>query len=93
MIRASSRLWPFARSCTPPSFASNPPAGVRHARAAIEPLYEAARRERKSTMEPFHVMFPEDEIFLCGMVLLYGVILGAVSRLLYQLVRPERRTS
>jgi hypothetical protein len=31
-------------------------------------------------MEPFHVMLPEDEIFLCGMVLLYGVVAGFVLR-------------
>ena len=32
-------------------------------------------------MEPIHYMLPEDEIFLCGMVLLYGVIIGAAVRL------------
>lgn len=33
-------------------------------------------------MELVHVMLPEDEIFLCGMFLLYGFILGAISRLI-----------
>ena len=33
-------------------------------------------------MEALHVMLPEDEIFLCGMVLLYGIILGAATRLM-----------
>lgn len=33
-------------------------------------------------MGPLHVMLPEDEIFLCGMVLLYGFILGAAIRLI-----------
>ncbi len=32
-------------------------------------------------MEPFHTMLPEDEIFLCGAVLLYGLIAGALARL------------
>jgi hypothetical protein len=33
-------------------------------------------------MEPGHLMLPEDEIFLCGVVLLYGFILGAAARLI-----------
>jgi hypothetical protein len=32
-------------------------------------------------MEPLHHMLPEDEIFLCGVVFLYGLIAGAVVRL------------
>ena len=42
-------------------------------------------------MELVHVMLPEDEIFLCGMVLLYGVIIGAVVRLVADTL--QRRTS
>jgi hypothetical protein len=33
-------------------------------------------------MEPMHYMFPEDEIFMCAMVLLYGVIAGGAARLI-----------
>jgi hypothetical protein len=33
-------------------------------------------------MDPWHYMLPEDEIFLCGMVLLYGIVLGGAARLL-----------
>jgi hypothetical protein len=33
-------------------------------------------------MNPLHVMLPEDEIFLCGMVLLYGFLLGGALRLI-----------
>jgi hypothetical protein len=33
-------------------------------------------------MDPLHMMLPEDEIFLCGMVLLYGFIIGAAARLI-----------
>ena len=33
-------------------------------------------------MDPLHVMLPEDEIFLCGMVLLYGFVIGAAVRLI-----------
>lgn len=29
-------------------------------------------------MDPMHIMLPEDEVFLCGMVLFYGVVLGAL---------------
>jgi hypothetical protein len=32
-------------------------------------------------MDTLHQMFPEDEILLCGVVLLYGVIAGALGRL------------
>jgi hypothetical protein len=32
-------------------------------------------------MEPFHHMLPEDEILLCGVVFLYGLIVGAALRL------------
>lgn len=40
-------------------------------------------------MEPLHVMLPEDEIFMCGMVLLYGVLIGAAARVVVAL-RKER---
>ena len=43
-------------------------------------------------MEPLHQMLPEDEILLCGAVLLLGLVLGAVTRLVVTLVR-ERRTA
>jgi hypothetical protein len=33
-------------------------------------------------MDVLHVMLPQDEIFLCGMVLLYGVVIGGVARLI-----------
>jgi hypothetical protein len=33
-------------------------------------------------MDMLHVMLPEDEIFLCGMVLLYGFIIGGSARLI-----------
>jgi len=33
-------------------------------------------------MEALHVMLPDDEVFMCGVVLLYGVIIGAVVRLI-----------
>ena len=33
-------------------------------------------------MDPLHMMLPEDEIFLCGMVLFYGLVIGAVARLI-----------
>ena len=42
-------------------------------------------------METLHVMLPEDEIFMCGMVLLYGFILGAAVRLF--VAWRERRTA
>jgi hypothetical protein len=32
-------------------------------------------------MDQLHQMFPEDEILLCGVILLYGVIAGALARL------------
>jgi hypothetical protein len=32
-------------------------------------------------MDALHVMLPEDEIFLCGVVLLYGFVIGAAARL------------
>jgi hypothetical protein len=31
-------------------------------------------------MDPVHFMLPEDEIFLCGAVLLYGFLIGGVAR-------------
>ena len=40
-------------------------------------------------MESLHYMLPEDEIFLCATVLLYGVVLGAAARL--ALAWGERR--
>jgi hypothetical protein len=42
-------------------------------------------------MEPLHYMLPEDEIFLCAVVLLYGVIIGGVARAIYALL--ERRST
>ena len=42
-------------------------------------------------MEPMHYMFPEDEIFLCAMVLVYGIVAGAVARLV--VAWRERRTA
>jgi hypothetical protein len=32
-------------------------------------------------MEPLHYMLPEDEIFLCGVVFLYGLLAGGAIRL------------
>lgn len=32
-------------------------------------------------METFHQMLPEDEILLCGVVLLCGIVAGALARL------------
>jgi hypothetical protein len=40
-------------------------------------------------MEVLHVMLPEDEIFLCGMALLYGVIVGIIGGL-YRAWRARR---
>ncbi len=42
-------------------------------------------------MDPLHVMLPEDEIFLCGVVLLYGFLVGAAVRLVA--AWRERRTA
>ena len=42
-------------------------------------------------MEPHHLMLPEDEIFLCGTVLLYGFIVGAALRLI--VAWRDRRTT
>jgi hypothetical protein len=42
-------------------------------------------------MDPFHVMLPEDEIFLCGMVLLYGFVIGVFARLIAAWL--QRRTA
>ena len=33
-------------------------------------------------MEMLHMMLPEDEVFMCGMVLLYGFILGGATRII-----------
>jgi len=41
-------------------------------------------------MESFHQMLPEDEILLCGVVLLLGILAGAVTRL--AAAWRERRT-
>ena len=41
-------------------------------------------------MEAFHQMLPQDEILLCGVVLLCGVLAGALTRLLA--AWRERRT-
>lgn len=41
-------------------------------------------------MDPAHVMLPEDEILLCGVVLLIGLVLGVASRLVLSLVRQRR---
>ena len=42
-------------------------------------------------MERLHEMLPEDEILLCGLTLLVGVVLGAAARLLAAL--RERRSA
>jgi hypothetical protein len=42
-------------------------------------------------MDRFHEMLPEDEIFLCGLVLLIGIAVGAAARWLAAL--RERRPS
>jgi hypothetical protein len=36
----------------------------------------------ESCMNVLHHMLPEDEVFLCGTVLLYGILAGVVARLL-----------
>jgi hypothetical protein len=41
-------------------------------------------------MESVHQMLPEDEILLCGSVLLLGLVLGAVTRLIVAMVRQRR---
>jgi hypothetical protein len=42
-------------------------------------------------MERLHEMLPEDEILLCGLTLLIGVVTGAVARWLAAL--RERRSA
>jgi hypothetical protein len=42
-------------------------------------------------MERLHQMLPEDEVFMCGLVLLVGIVLGAAARGLAAL--RERRPS
>jgi hypothetical protein len=42
-------------------------------------------------MDALHVLLPEDEVFLCGMVLLYGFVIGAAARLIA--AWRERRTA
>ena len=32
-------------------------------------------------MDTLHHMLPEDEVFMCGAVLLYGIVAGALARL------------
>jgi hypothetical protein len=41
-------------------------------------------------MESLHDMMIEDEILLCGAVLLLGLVLGAVTRFAVALVRERR---
>ncbi len=41
-------------------------------------------------MESFHQMLPEDEILMCGVVLLLGIVAGALARL--AAAWRERRT-
>jgi hypothetical protein len=41
-------------------------------------------------MDHLHEMMPEDEILLCGAVLLLGLVLGAVTRAAIALVRERR---
>jgi hypothetical protein len=42
-------------------------------------------------MERLHEMLPEDEVLMCGLVLLIGVVIGALARCLAAL--GERRPS
>ena len=42
-------------------------------------------------MDPQHLMLPEDEVFMCGVVLLYGFIVGVAIRLI--VAWRERRTA
>jgi hypothetical protein len=42
-------------------------------------------------MERLHEMLPEDEILMCGLVLLAGIVLGAAARWLVAL--RERRSA
>ncbi len=42
-------------------------------------------------MEAFHQMLPEDEILLCGVVLLCGVLAGALARVV--IAWRERRAA
>ena len=42
-------------------------------------------------MERFHEMLPEDEVLMCGLVLLVGIVFGAAARWLAAL--RERRPS
>jgi hypothetical protein len=41
-------------------------------------------------MGPVHEMLPEDEILLCGAVLLFGIVLGAAARLIATFLRERR---
>ena len=42
-------------------------------------------------METLHMMLPEDEIFLCGVVLLCGFVIGVAARLI--VAWRQRRTA
>ena len=42
-------------------------------------------------MESIHYMLPEDEVFMCGLVLLQGVVIGVVVRLVVAL--SQRRSA
>jgi hypothetical protein len=42
-------------------------------------------------MDRLHQMLPEDEVFMCGLVLLAGIVIGAAARLLVAL--RERRSA
>jgi hypothetical protein len=42
-------------------------------------------------MDRLHEMLPEDEVFMCGLVLLVGLVVGAAARFLLSL--RERRPS
>jgi hypothetical protein len=41
----------------------------------------AVAAKEESFMERLHQMLPEDEILLCGVVLLCGILAGALARL------------
>ncbi len=42
-------------------------------------------------MDKLHEMLPQDEVFMCGLVLLIGIVVGAAARCLAAL--GERRPS
>jgi hypothetical protein len=41
-------------------------------------------------METVHQMLPEDEVIMCGTVLLLGIVLGVAARLVASMVRQRR---